>query len=283
MMTPCAVAGALSGYLASLPTLTWVLENAYSKKKQARMSSDLYERIKFDEYVSLEEFQLYALRGFDGRTSRTFTNAVKIHNAALALFSAYLFVGASRVAAQMLWAQGVDTLCDPLIWDHYYVDYWATLFYWSKYYEFLDTWIILAKSDRLGKRMKPSVLQVYHHCGVVVCVWATTVNRAPWAIYPVVVNSGVHTFMYSYFFATSFGRGKKMAKFVTSLQLGQFVFGLAVGFLTTLFCPQDPNLRLSCVVYLLYVGGLMVLFLDLFRYKYKTENLNLKSKGIKKK
>jgi hypothetical protein len=269
MISAWYVGGALATYLVSLPVLTYVLENAYSKKKQERMWANHYERTTFTEYVSLEEFKMYALKGFDGRTSRMFHLAVAVHNAGLALFSLFLFAGASLVAAQMLRAQGGQSLCDNSMW--YKVKFWATLFYWSKYYEFLDTWIIIAKSNRAGKRGRPSVLQVYHHCGVVVCVWATVVTRAPWAIYPVVLNSGVHTFMYSYFFANSFGYGQKMAKFVTSIQLGQCVVGLAVGSWTTFFCPQNPNLRLSCVVYLLYVAGLLVLFLDLFRNKYKSK------------
>jgi hypothetical protein len=262
---------ALAIYLGSLPVLTYVLENAYSKPKQDRMMVRHYQRLKFDEYVSFEHFKTYALKGFDGRTSPIFLVAVTVHNAGLALFSLYLLVGASLVAFQMLGAEGVQSLCDPSMWDQYSVEYWAKLFYWSKYYEFLDTWIIIAKSDRLGKRGRPTVLQVYHHCGVVVCVWATMVTRAPWAIYPVVLNCGVHTFMYFYFLANSLGCGKQMAKFVTSVQLGQFVVGIAVGVSTTTFCPQDPNLRLSCVVYLLYVVGLLVLFLDLFRNKYKSK------------
>jgi hypothetical protein len=269
MMSAYDVGGALAAYLVSLPALTFVLENAYSPQKQERMWARHYERLTFQKYVSLAEFKKYGLKGFDGRTSRAFSSAVVVHNAALAVFSAYLFFGSIQVSFQMFANQGFGSLCDPWTWDHYYIDYWATLFYWSKYYEFLDTWVIIAKSDRYGKRAKPSLLQVYHHCGIVVCTWATTVNRAPWAIYTVALNSGVHTFMYSYFLARCLGFGGKMAKYVTTIQLTQFVVGLAMGLYS--YSCSNGELQQVCVVYLVYVVGLLVLFSDLFRKKYTSK------------
>ena len=39
--------------------------------------------------------------------------------------------------------------------------YWATVFYLSKFYEFVDTWVLIAKCNSSnGKRVVPSTLQV---------------------------------------------------------------------------------------------------------------------------
>lgn len=63
------------------------------------------------------------------------------------------------------------------------------IFYLSKFYEVLDTVIILAK----GK--KSSTLQTYHHAGAMMCMWAgIRYVAAPIWIFTL-VNSGIHALM----------------------------------------------------------------------------------------
>ena len=67
--------------------------------------------------------------------------------------------------------------------------FYGWLFYLSKFYEVLDTFIILAK----GK--KSSFLQTYHHAGAMLGMWAGIRYMAPPIWMFVLVNSGLHALM----------------------------------------------------------------------------------------
>ena len=70
--------------------------------------------------------------------------------------------------------------------------FYGWLFYISKFYEVIDTFIILAK----GK--KSSFLQTYHHAGAMMCMWAGIRYMAPPIWMFVLVNAGLHALMVSY-------------------------------------------------------------------------------------
>ncbi|KAK3074220.1 hypothetical protein LTR53_003507 [Teratosphaeriaceae sp. CCFEE 6253] len=99
--------------------------------------------------------------------------------------------------------------------------FWGWLFYVSKFYEVLDTLIILAK----GKRS--ATLQTYHHAGAMLCMWAGIRFMSPPIWMFVFINSAIHAMMYTYFTFSALGyrvpQGLKRA--LTSLQIAQFVFG----------------------------------------------------------
>lgn len=67
--------------------------------------------------------------------------------------------------------------------------FYGWFFYLSKFYEVLDTVIILAK----GK--KSSTLQTYHHAGAMMCMWAGIRFMSPPIYTFVLLNSAVHALM----------------------------------------------------------------------------------------
>ena len=67
--------------------------------------------------------------------------------------------------------------------------FYGWFFYLSKFYEVLDTVIILAK----GK--KSSTLQTYHHAGAMMCMWAGIRFMSPPICTFVLLNSAVHALM----------------------------------------------------------------------------------------
>jgi len=67
--------------------------------------------------------------------------------------------------------------------------FWGWIFYLSKFYEVLDTAIIIAK----GKRS--STLQTYHHAGAMLCMWAGIRYMSPPIWMFALVNSGIHALM----------------------------------------------------------------------------------------
>lgn len=67
--------------------------------------------------------------------------------------------------------------------------FYGWLFYISKFYEVVDTAIIIAK----GKRS--STLQTYHHAGAMMCMWSGIRYMSPPIWMFVLVNSFIHTLM----------------------------------------------------------------------------------------
>ncbi|KAJ6160349.1 hypothetical protein N7470_003745 [Penicillium chermesinum] len=99
--------------------------------------------------------------------------------------------------------------------------YFGWIFYLSKFYEVIDTAIILAK----GK--KSSTLQTYHHAGAMMCMWAgIRYMAAPIWIFAL-VNSGIHAMMYTYytFTALHIRVPNAIKRSLTSMQITQFIFG----------------------------------------------------------
>ncbi|KAK0621355.1 fatty acid elongase-like protein [Bombardia bombarda] len=99
--------------------------------------------------------------------------------------------------------------------------FYGWLFYLSKFYEVLDTFIILAK----GKYS--STLQTYHHAGAMMCMWAgMRYMSAPIWLF-VFFNSFIHSIMYTYFTVTAFRIRVPLAfkRLLTSLQITQFIVG----------------------------------------------------------
>ncbi|KAI3337092.1 hypothetical protein HD806DRAFT_475648 [Xylariaceae sp. AK1471] len=99
--------------------------------------------------------------------------------------------------------------------------FYGWLFYISKFYEVLDTLIILAK----GKFS--STLQTYHHAGAMMAMWAgMRYMSAPILIF-VFFNSAIHALMYTYYTVTAFNfRVPTVIKrTLTSMQISQFIIG----------------------------------------------------------
>lgn len=164
---------------------------------------------------------------------------VLLHNVALCLYSAWTLFGMVYTLRQTVEyvrpLTGSDSLfdnfftavCDTangvfnaeLPWTNLTVYGWW--FYVSKFYEVLDTVIILLKG-------KPSsLLQSYHHAGAMMCMWAGIRFQSPPIWIFVVFNSFIHSLMYFYFSLSCLKvRVPTICKrILTSMQISQFVIG----------------------------------------------------------
>ncbi|KAG9254880.1 GNS1/SUR4 family-domain-containing protein [Emericellopsis atlantica] len=113
----------------------------------------------------------------------------------------------SRAQGGRLWNEGLA--------------YYGWIFYLSKFYEVIDTLIILAKG-------KPSsTLQTYHHAGAMLCMWAGIrfMSSPIWVF--VLVNSFIHSLMYTYYTVTAFHIKVPVAikRSLTTMQITQFLLG----------------------------------------------------------
>eukprot|EP01084_Bolivina_argentea_P052164 95838_1 len=153
---------------------------------------------------------------------------VFIHNLLLCAFSWIVFINVFPEIYNKL-MHSDNTLyenwklfsCSPMSDNEMY---WSYLFYLSKIWEFIDTWIILYKGR------KPSTLQTYHHMGAVFACWLQVIvgGKSFWIF--VCLNSFIHTIMYAYYCCTTLGYRFKFKFIITILQLSQFIIGQSLGY-----------------------------------------------------
>lgn len=128
----------------------------------------------------------------------------------------------SRVVPGRLWNEGLA--------------FYGWIFYLSKFYEVLDTLIILAK----GKLS--STLQTYHHAGAMLAMWGgIRYMAAPIWIF-CFFNSFIHSIMYTYYTATALNiRVPQVIKrSITSLQISQFLVGGSVATIHSIIAYTVP-------------------------------------------
>ncbi|CAO1616475.1 unnamed protein product [Sympodiomycopsis kandeliae] len=157
------------------------------------------------------------------------------HNAFLAVYSGWTFYNIVPVVVKFFTlgfqAAGFEglkvALCSMPVNTVTLAPY-AWLFYISKYYEVVDSMILVIK----GKTV--SNLQSYHHAGALLAMWIAYryQSQAVWVF--VAFNSGVHTAMYSYYFcsAMKWPFPKTLKRNLTTLQILQISSGC---FLTNLY------------------------------------------------
>jgi hypothetical protein len=184
-----------------------------------------------------------------------------VHNVALALSSAWVAARAWPALASRVAIGGLVALCDfpP-------DEAWLSLvFYFSKYYEFVDTWLVVLA----GKR--PSMLQVYHHVGVVIVMHGALAAGGGPIVVLTALNATVHAAMYAYYALATVGIKWRHARLLTQLQLLQFVAGVgltSVTYVTDARSCGEARVRQAIFGVHVYVAGLVVLFARFYRTRY---------------
>eukprot|EP00923_Selenidium_pygospionis_P040988 GHVN01070995.1.p1 GENE.GHVN01070995.1~~GHVN01070995.1.p1 ORF type:complete len:311 (+),score=39.84 GHVN01070995.1:108-1040(+) len=194
---------------------------------------------------------------------------VLAHNIVLVAFSAIVFVNVLPIWKNYLTANGFRGLhCNADFWkESTDLWYWANVFYVSKYYEFIDSWILVLK----GK--KPSFLQVYHHTGIVVCMYLGCSTGSNWLVWVTLLNSFVHSLMYTYYAAATLGYRSSYAKYLTQAQMAQFIVGCLVSSSIYWFKECRPTVKYGPLfITHSYAVGLIVLFGHMYKNKYKKDD-----------
>ncbi|KAI5855162.1 ELO family [Tricharina praecox] len=184
--------------------------------------------------------------------TRLFKAFVVAHNIFLAVYSAWTFVGMVRGLHHALdkssLPNAIGSLCKirqetrgvlmmgngtstgiegsfdgvPMegLWEGA-LAWYGWWFYLSKFYEVIDTAVILLKGR------KSSLLQTYHHAGAMICMWAGIRYMAPPIWIFCIFNSLIHALMYTYYTLTGLHiRVPALLKqSLTTLQITQFIVG----------------------------------------------------------
>lgn len=159
-----------------------------------------------------------------------FLSVQKIHNIILSggslfVFSCCLYEVIQRSnrenSSTWLLCEHVDTRVEGSLW------FWSFIYYLSKYYELLDTVLQLAQ----GKIPPNYFLHVYHHSCVILMGWVWVNSGASIQFIGLLFNCFVHVVMYYYFYLKSIGISPWWKKYVTTLQIVQFItsFGCLCG------------------------------------------------------
>ncbi|CAG0885957.1 unnamed protein product [Darwinula stevensoni] len=198
-------------------------------------------------------------------------------NAFLALFSlvATVRVGVSLLYSTHHFGFGYATCAIGRAEEDPIALMWTIIFSFSKILEFGDTYFILLRKQKL------IFLHWYHHASVLLFTWYNTARAEEAGAWFSVMNGGVHTIMYFYYFLRalkiSVPRGFMM--FITISQIAQMVFGMMLcGYITytkMLGYPcnmSNPILTSAVLMYLSY----FVLFVDFFRKTYRKPQAVLK-------
>ena len=139
-----------------------------------------------------------------------------IHNGLLVVFNAWTFVTLS----QILYNNGI-VFQSNYYFQNQQFDKVIYLFYISKYYEFIDTFLLYLN----GK--SPIFLQKYHHIGAVICWHLCYVYKVDAIWISSFCNSFVHIIMYSYYLGCllKINQVRFIKKYITSLQISQLLCG----------------------------------------------------------
>ncbi|KAJ2553712.1 hypothetical protein EV175_002842 [Coemansia sp. RSA 1933] len=196
------------------------------------------------------------------------TMLVVVHNTVLAIYSAWAFWEVFPLFVSNMAKKGFsEGMCDTdgTIWNSVLFTH-LYLFYLSKYYELLDTVIIILKGR------KASLLQIYHHAGVILVTYMTNYYAAGSGLFLVWENTGVHTIMYTYYALTALGFNPPGKQYLTSLQIFQFLFGLVV-IVVYLVIPGCQTQIQNRGQWLLtaYLLPLVYLFVQFFKTAYKKQ------------
>merc|ERR1712216_434136 len=185
---------------------------------------------------------------------------VIFHNIFLIVLSAYMCFG----CASQAYKNGYNFWGNAYNPSEVHLAKFIYIFFISKIYEFVDTFIMLMK----GNINQVSFLHVYHHA-TISFIWWMIVRVAPGgdAYFSAALNSWVHVCMYSYYLW--------WGKYLTQMQMFQFVLNLA----QALFCSRfSPYPKFLSKILLFYMGTLLALFGHFYHSKHISIKQSLKKK-----
>jgi len=148
------------------------------------------------------------------------------------------------------------------------VHFWFYVFYLSKPYEFVDTYIQILKKKDLN------FLHVWHHCTTFLLVWVTMVQEMNIQWVSISANCFVHIWMYYYYFSVSMKMEVWWKRYLTLLQIIQFVITSAINiyWLVGYFVDWKCRGTIWGFSFGFYViNSFLILFIQFYQQSYKNQ------------
>ena len=145
------------------------------------------------------------------------------HNFFLCLFSLVCFSGQLYEAIRTYLNYGGFAVYCGTFDDQWDIQMarWCIAFYLSKYYELIDTVFLVIRKKQL------TVLHVFHHALVIPISWMAVHSQIYMGWITSFNNTGVHIIMYYYFAIYALGHRPWWKRYLTSLQILQFIIDIS--------------------------------------------------------
>ncbi|KAF8581632.1 GNS1/SUR4 membrane protein, partial [Ramaria rubella] len=162
------------------------------------------------------------------REALKMTALFQLHNMILSSGSLLLLVLMVEEIAPIVFKRGLFYgICGRDAWTPK-LEFYYMVNYYIKYLELLDTVFLVLKKKPLA------FLHVFHHSATAMLCYTQLNGRTSVSWVPITLNLTVHVLMYYYYYATAGGRKIWWKKYLTSMQITQFVIDLfAVYFAST--------------------------------------------------
>jgi len=199
----------------------------------------------------------------------------RIHNVILSAGSALLLALMLEEILPIWWNQGTfAAMCAPTSWTPRMETYYM-INYSFKYLELLDTVFLALKKKPLA------FLHVFHHSATAMLCFTQLNGKTSVSWVVIVLNLGVHVIMYYYYYATAGGAKIWWKKYLTSMQIFQFVVDLFVVYFgtyshfATAYWPSLPTMgdcngaESSAIFGCALLSSYLVLFINFYIQTYK--------------
>jgi len=159
----------------------------------------------------------------------------QLHNVILTLGSGILLVLMVEEVVPILWKGGLfHAMCGDEAWTSR-LEFYYMINYYYKYLELIDTVFLAIKKKKLA------FLHVFHHSATALLCYTQLNGKTSVSWVPIVLNLGVHVLMYYYYYATAGGQKIWWKKYLTTMQITQFIIDLfAVYFATYSYFAAKP-------------------------------------------
>jgi fatty acid elongase 3 len=200
----------------------------------------------------------------------------RAHNVFLSAGSLILLVLMMEEVLPMIWNQGIFTaMCAAPSWTSR-LEFYYMINYYFKYLELLDTVFLALKKKPLA------FLHVFHHSATAMLCFTQLNGKTSVSWVVISLNLTVHVIMYYYYYASAGGAKIWWKKYLTSMQIIQFIIDLFVVYFGTYshfthaYYPEMPNIGncagtesaavFGCVLLTSYLG----LFINFYVQTYKS-------------
>ncbi|EIM83410.1 elongase of fatty acids ELO [Stereum hirsutum FP-91666 SS1] len=151
----------------------------------------------------------------------------QLHNLLLTSGSALLLVLMAEEILPILWKNGLFyAMCNEGAWTER-LEFYYMINYYIKFVELIDTVFLALKKKPLA------FLHVFHHSATAFLCFTQLNGKTSVSWVVISLNLSVHVLMYYYYFATAGGAKIWWKKYLTSMQIAQFIIDLFVVYFGT--------------------------------------------------
>ncbi|TFL06547.1 elongase of fatty acids ELO [Pterulicium gracile] len=198
-----------------LPTLPYHLTHWVPGKTPLSTSTEVYPVLA--AYLAI----IFGIQAYmKNKSPLKLTLLFQAHNVFLSAGSLLLLVLMIEEVVPMVWNRGVfSAMCGEESWNNR-MEFYYMINYSFKYIELIDTVFLALKKKPLA------FLHVFHHSATALLCYAQLNGKTSISWVVISINLAVHVLMYYYYYATAGGAKIWWKKYLTLMQIVQFVIDI---------------------------------------------------------